>query len=67
VTGIVIGLAGALALSRYLATVLYGVGPADAATLAGVAAILVAAAAVASWLPARRAARVDPAVTLRAE
>jgi predicted permease len=67
VTGIAIGLAGALALSRYLATVLYGVGPADAATLAGVAAILVAAAAVASWLPARRAARVDPAVTLRAE
>ncbi|HYN09999.1 MAG TPA: ABC transporter permease [Vicinamibacterales bacterium] len=65
VAGVAIGLAGALLLSRYLEAVLYGVRPTDPATFAGVAVMLLVAAALASWLPARRAARVDPAATLR--
>jgi predicted permease len=65
--GIALGLTGALGLSRYVAAVLFGIGPTDAATFGGVAVVLFLTAAVASWLPARRAARVDPAVTLRME
>jgi predicted permease len=67
VVGVAIGLAGAMGLSRFLEAVLYGVTPADPATFAGTAAIFVATAAAASWFPARRAARVDPVETLRAE
>ncbi|HEY7475070.1 MAG TPA: ABC transporter permease [Vicinamibacterales bacterium] len=63
--GVAIGLGGALLLSRYLEAVLYGVRPTDPATFAGVALMLLVAAALASWLPARRAARVDPVTTLR--
>jgi predicted permease len=63
--GVALGLAGSLVLSRYLETVLYGVEPTDPATFAGVAVMLVVAAGLASWLPARRAARVDPVATLR--
>ena len=65
--GIAAGAAGALALSGLLEGLLYGVKPADPATIAGVAALLFACAAVASYLPARRATRVDPIVVLRAE
>ncbi len=65
--GVVVGLAGALALARYLGTVLYGVGPADPVTLAGMVVILGLTAIAASWLPARRAAKLDPVETLRAE
>jgi ABC-type lipoprotein release transport system permease subunit len=50
-----------------LTTLLYGVGPADPATYAGVAALLGGVAILTSLVPARRAARVDPMVTLRAE
>ncbi len=67
IVGVVIGLAGALGLSRFLASVLYGVGPYDPATFAATAAVLLATAAVSSWLPAHKAARVDPVETLRAE
>jgi predicted permease len=63
--GVVIGLAGAAALSTFLATVLYGVKPVDPWTYAGMAAVLIATAAVASWLPARNAARTDPLESLR--
>lgn len=63
--GIAIGLAGAWLLTRYLATVLYGVGPTDPATFAAVVVLLLVAAGLASWLPARRAARIDPVATLR--
>jgi len=66
-TGIVIGLAGAFGLSRYLDAVLYGVGPADPVTFAGTAAALLATAIAASWMPAYRAARLDPVETLRGE
>ena len=63
--GLVIGLAGAWILSQFLTAVLYGVGPTDPATFAGVAVMLFVSAALASWLPARRAAKVDPVTTLR--
>jgi predicted permease len=65
--GAVCGIAGALALTRLMKSVLYGVSPVDPITYGAVSAGLIFAAALASYLPARRAARVDPAETLRAE
>jgi len=50
-----------------MASQLYGVSERDPLTYAGISALLVAVAVLASWLPARRATRVDPAVALRAE
>jgi ABC-type antimicrobial peptide transport system permease subunit len=65
--GIGAGLVLAYALSRYAASLLYGVGATDAATYAGVGITLAAVAVAAAALPARRAGRVDPALTLRGE
>ena len=65
--GIVLGLAGAAAGTRYLQSMLYGVTPLDASTFVLVAAAFSAVAALASYLPARRATKVDPMVALRAE
>ncbi len=65
--GLALGLAGAWALTRGLRSELFGVRPADPATLAAVAALLVVAALAAAWFPARRAARADPLAALRAE
>jgi predicted lysophospholipase L1 biosynthesis ABC-type transport system permease subunit len=65
--GVAIGVAAAVALSQALRSQLYGVSPLDPLTYAIVAAALIAAAAAASWLPARRAATVDPMEVLRAE
>ncbi|HSJ65182.1 MAG TPA: ABC transporter permease [Gemmatimonadaceae bacterium] len=65
--GLAIGVAGAVAVTRVLTSQLYGVSALDPVTFALVAAVLVSAAAVSSWFPARRASRVDPAVALRAE
>jgi putative ABC transport system permease protein len=65
--GIAIGLGGAAAASRALITLLFGVSRLDPVTYLAVVSLLVAAAAIACWIPAWRAARVDPAVTLRAE
>jgi macrolide transport system ATP-binding/permease protein len=65
--GLVLGIAGALALTRALGTLLYGVGAADPATYIGTAAILLAVATFACYIPARRATRVDPATALRNE
>jgi predicted permease len=62
-----LGLLGAFALGRALASLLYGVRPADPATLAAVALTIAAAGVVASLAPARRAARLDPALALRDE
>jgi putative ABC transport system permease protein len=65
--GTAAGLLGALALGRLLRSLLFGVGPSDPVTFAAAPLILVAVALVASYLPARRAARVDPMIALRSE
>ncbi|HEX8272227.1 MAG TPA: ABC transporter permease [Longimicrobiaceae bacterium] len=65
--GVGIGLLGALAGTRVLSGLLFGVAATDPATYAGVAVVLLAVAGLASWLPARAATRVDPAIALRAE
>ncbi len=65
--GVAVGAVGALALSRLLAGFLYGTKPNDPATYAGVAAVLLATAALASYFPARRAMKVDPITALREE
>jgi putative ABC transport system permease protein len=67
VMGVALGLAGAAASTRLLESWLYGVKPLDAPTFVWSAAGMLAIAALASYLPARRAARVDPLVSLRAE
>jgi putative ABC transport system permease protein len=67
VSGAVAGVAGALLLTRYLATLLYGVKADDPRTYAAVVFGLALTAAAASFLPARRAAALDPAVALRHE
>jgi ABC-type antimicrobial peptide transport system permease subunit len=67
VAGLALGLAGASALTRVMTSLLYGVEPTDPITYAGVIGLLVTIAALASWLPARRATRVDPIIALRAE
>jgi putative ABC transport system permease protein len=65
--GSLVGVAGALILTRYLRTLLYGVSPNDPLVLAGAAALLAAVAMLAVWLPARRATRIDPLLALRSE
>ena len=65
--GTAIWLAGALALTRFLKTLLYEVSTTDPAVLVGAAAVLGLVALLAVWLPARRATRVDPVVALRSE
>ena len=65
--GVVLGLAGAVLASQGLVTLLFGVSRLDPVTYMGVIALLLAVAGLACWIPASRAARVDPAITLRAE
>ena len=67
VIGAAVGIAGALALTRLLASMLYGVNPTDLATYVAVSLILIAVALVACYIPARRAMRVDPMLALRHE
>jgi putative ABC transport system permease protein len=65
--GIVVGLLGSIAITRFMGSLLYGVTATDPITYLAVAALLASAAVVASYLPARRATRVDPILALRAE
>jgi ABC-type antimicrobial peptide transport system permease subunit len=65
--GVIAGLAGAVALSRFVSSLLFEVQPIDYFVYAAVALLLTVVALVASWLPARRAAKVDPVIALRAE
>ena len=65
--GLAIGLGGAFMLTRLMSGVLYGVKATDPLTFAGVATLLLGVAALASWIPARRAAHVDPVEALRSD
>jgi len=67
IIGIVCGIFAALALTRMLSTLLFGIGAADAFTFAGVAGMLTAIALVACFVPARRAVGIEPAAVLRRE
>jgi predicted permease len=67
VMGVTAGLIGATAATRWIAAQLYGVAPTDPATYTAIAALVLVTAVAATWWPARRAAAVDPASTLRAE
>jgi len=66
-SGAAIGLAASLLLTRLMAGLLYGVAPRDPATLVGVSGLLIGVAVLASYLPARRAAKIDPLVALRTD
>jgi putative ABC transport system permease protein len=67
ITGIVLGLLGSFAVTRFLGTLLYSVQPTDPVTFVAVSILLTLVALLASYIPARRAAHVDPVVALRYE
>jgi predicted permease len=67
IAGILVGIVAARALSRSMQSVLFGIQPTDLITFVQVVGVLLAAAAVASWIPARRALRIDPITALRAD
>jgi ABC-type antimicrobial peptide transport system permease subunit len=63
--GVAIGVAAAFGTGRFLSTILFGLAPSDAVTIAVATLLMVAVSALAGFLPARRASRVDPMVALR--
>jgi ABC-type antimicrobial peptide transport system permease subunit len=65
--GALLGMAGALAVSRVLRGLVYGVGVTDPVAFGAATALLIVVALAASWIPARRASRVDPVVALRGD
>lgn len=66
-SGVLIGLAAAFALTRLMRTLLFGVNSSDPATFLAIALLLAAVAFLASYIPARRATRIDPMLSLRSE
>ena len=67
VAGLLIGLIGSFALTRLISSMLFGVAPTDPVTFAAVSGILLGIGVLASWLPARRATRIDPIAALRSD
>jgi putative ABC transport system permease protein len=67
IAGIILGLAGSFAVTRWLGSLLYRVRPTDPLTFLGVPILFILVALLACWIPARRAARVDPMTALRNE
>jgi putative ABC transport system permease protein len=65
VVAVIVGTAGALLLTRLLSGLLFEVSPTDPATFIAVAVLVACMAAIAAWVPARRATRIDPAATIR--
>lgn len=65
--GVLIGIAGALVARKFITALLYGISATDPLTFAGIAVLLLLVAAVACWVPARRATKVDPLIALRYE
>jgi ABC-type antimicrobial peptide transport system permease subunit len=63
--GVLAGAAAAWYASKFVSTLLYGVQPRDLGTMVGAAVILTSIGALAGWIPARRASRIDPALVLR--
>jgi ABC-type antimicrobial peptide transport system permease subunit len=67
IAGLAIGLTGAFALTRLMRSLLFGVSAADPFTFVGISALLAGVALIASYIPARRAARINPMISLRCE
>jgi putative ABC transport system permease protein len=67
IAGTVVGLAGAIAMSRLFVNLLFEVSPVDPVSLAGACALLIGVALLAAYLPARRATQIDPVEALRAD
>ncbi len=67
IVGLIVGICGSVVLSRCIEALVFGITPTDPLTHGGVILLLLAAAAGASWIPARRASRIDPITALQVE